>query len=241
MIAEIWVRIACVKGKTTVLMTSSALCAVVLKHTTCLCSMSAKKTKCECAEIFKQLILYGPKTADAACRSLAMCKQNGLCVSWHRCSPPLRSTCTTPSCKWGTHTSISFLSCSFLLPLLLLCLVCSVILATDGHWLNSPLCNGSTAYPSIIAITAATEFTRIVAAAIKPSLTMILEMGCITLTLQCCPNPRCPARLPLKLMGTPITYLRTTGWIRDHILALGKALRVIMFFFCVFWKSINTL
>ena len=79
---------------------------------------------------------------------------------------------------------------------------------------------------SIIVVIAATEFTQILAAAMKPFLTVILEMGCITLTSQCCPNPRCHARLPLKLMGIPISYLRTTGWTEDHILALGSALRI---------------
>lgn len=77
---------------------------------------------------------------------------------------------------------------------------------------------------SIVIVVAATDFIQVVAAATKPFPTMILEMGCITLTSQCCPNPRCPARSPLKLMGILITCLRTTDWIRDHILALGKAL-----------------
>ena len=140
-----------------------------------------------------------------------MCKQNGPCVSWHHSSPLLRSTCTTPSCKWGTlfHPFYHVLLCS-----LSYCMSSSVL----PYW-------------QLVGVDrtndfAATDFTQVVAAAIKPFPTTILEMGCITLTLQCCPNPRCPARLPLKLMGIPITCLSTTDWIKDHILALGKALRI---------------
>ena len=159
-----------------------------------------------------------------------MCKQNGPCIRWKHSGPLLRSMCTTPSCKWGTlihRISIMFFFAPSHFAFLLLCCHTgywwALIELTTLQWLYSI---------SIVLVIAATDLTQIVAAAIKPSPTMILEMGCITLTLQCCPNPRCPARLPLNVMGIPITCLRTTDWIKDHILALGNSLHVTNVLLC---------
>jgi len=138
MIAEVWVHIACSRGKRPALMTSSARRRVFVQachsrlmyqrpHDSAACQL---KAKCLHARTFKQLILQALKTAGVACRSLAMWKQNGPCISWNHARPLLRSTCTTPSCKWGTlfHRIFS----TFFFALLLSCCFSSSVLS---YWL----------------------------------------------------------------------------------------------------------
>ncbi len=130
---------------------------------------------------------------------------------------PLRQLASLQS-PFEEHVYHTFLQMGYASPSFLHVLLCSLSCCVSSSVLS---------YWQMVGVDrindfAAADFTQVVAAAIKPFPTTILEMGCITLTLQCCPNPRCPARLPLKLMGIRITCLRTTGWIKDHILALGN-------------------